>query len=67
MHEGLGEKARPHHVRIRRRAVSSRCVVKPVIKGQPLNVALLGVGVVSLVLGIATWRKSGDGSGPPSA
>jgi hypothetical protein len=42
-------------------------VVKPVIKGQPLNVALLGVGVLSLVLGIATWRKSGDGSGPPSA
>ena len=42
-------------------------VVKPVIKGQPLNVLFLGVGVLSLVLGIATWRKAGDGSGPPSA
>lgn len=41
--------------------------LKPVIKGQPLNVAFLGVGVLSLVLAIATWRKSGEGSGPPSA
>ncbi|HLF84452.1 MAG TPA: hypothetical protein VI837_09780 [Blastocatellia bacterium] len=41
--------------------------VKSVIKGQPLNVAFLGVGVLSLVLAIATWRKSGKGSGPPSA
>ena len=42
-------------------------VLKPVIKGQPINVAFLCVGVLSLVLGIATWRKSGDGSGTPSA
>lgn len=42
-------------------------VVKPVIKGQPLNVAFLGIGALSLVLGIAIWRKSGDGSGTPSA
>ncbi len=41
--------------------------LKPVIKGEPLNVAFLGVGVLSLVLSIAIWRKSGDGSGPPSA
>ncbi len=41
--------------------------LKPVIKGQSLNVAFLGVGVLSLLLAIATWRKSGDGSGPPSA
>jgi hypothetical protein len=41
--------------------------VKPVIKGQPLNVAFLGVGALSLVLAIATWRKSSDGSGPPRA
>lgn len=41
--------------------------VKPVIKGQPLNVAFLGVGVVCLVLAIATWRKSREGAGPPAA
>lgn len=41
--------------------------VKPIIKGQPLNVAFLAVGVLSLVIAIATWRKSVDGSGPPSA
>jgi len=42
-------------------------VVKPVIKGQPLNVAFLAVGVLGIVLGLAAWRKSGDASGPPSA
>jgi len=42
-------------------------VVKPVIKGQPLNVALLAISVLGIVLGIAAWRKSGDVSGPPSA
>lgn len=41
--------------------------VKRIIKGQPLNVATLGLGVLSLALFIATWRKSGGGSGPPSA
>lgn len=41
--------------------------LKPVIKGQPLDVTFLGVGVVCFVVGIATWRRSGDGSGPPSA
>lgn len=41
--------------------------LKPVIKGETLNAAFLGIAVLSLVLAIATWRKSGDGSGPPSA
>ncbi len=41
--------------------------LKPVIKGQPLNVTFLGVAVACLVLAIATWQKSGDGSGPSSA
>jgi len=41
--------------------------LKPVIKGQPLNVVFLCVGALCLVLAIATWRKSGGGTGPPSA
>jgi hypothetical protein len=42
-------------------------VVKPVIKGQPLNVLYLGLGVVCLIVGVVVGRRSGDGSGPPSA
>ena len=42
-------------------------VVKPVIKGQPLNVAFLCVGVLFLILGVATARKSGAGAGPRGA
>lgn len=42
-------------------------VVKPVIKGQPINFAFLAIGVLGIVLGLAAWRKSGDVSGPPSA
>ncbi|MEK6286155.1 MAG: hypothetical protein AABO57_10475 [Acidobacteriota bacterium] len=45
--------------------------VKSVIKGEPLNVASLVLSLVflvfSLVLGVAGGRKSGEGSGPPSA
>ncbi len=41
--------------------------LKPVIKGQPLEVLFLGVGVLSFVIAIVTWQKSGDGAGPPSA
>lgn len=37
--------------------------IEPVIKGQPLDVTFLSVGVLSLVLAIATWRKAGDGPG----
>lgn len=36
----------------------------PFVDGKPLNVIFLGVGVLSLVLAIATWRKAGGGSGP---
>lgn len=41
--------------------------LKPLIKDQPLNAAFLSLAVVSLVIAIATWRKSGEVSGPPSA
>lgn len=40
--------------------------LKPVLKGQPLNAAFFAIGVLGLILGIATWRKSGDRSQPPS-
>ncbi|MCM3877754.1 MAG: hypothetical protein NEA02_15215 [Thermoanaerobaculia bacterium] len=36
-----------------------------VVDGKPLNVTFLGIGVLSLALAIATWRKTGGGSGPP--
>jgi hypothetical protein len=39
---------------------------KPVIKGEPLNVAFLSIGVICFVLAIATRRKSQEGSGPPN-
>lgn len=42
-------------------------VLKPAIKGQPLNVVFLCVGALLIILGIATSRKSGDDSGPPKA
>lgn len=41
--------------------------LKPVIKGQRLNAAFLAIGVLCLILGIATWRKPADRSDPPSA
>jgi hypothetical protein len=40
--------------------------LKPVIKGQPLNVAFFCIGALCLVLAIATWRKSGGGTVPPN-
>jgi len=42
-------------------------VVKPLIKGQPINAVFLILGALCLILGIATWRKSGGGFGSPSA
>lgn len=41
--------------------------VKPAIKGEPLNLTFLGVGVVCLVLSVVVGRKSGSGPAPPSA
>ncbi|MDP3773142.1 MAG: hypothetical protein Q8Q85_02650 [Gemmatimonadales bacterium] len=41
--------------------------VKPAIKGEPLNVTFLGVGVFWLVLSVVVGRKSGSGPAPPSA
>ena len=41
--------------------------VEPCMKGQPLNAALLGVGVVFLILGVAIALKSRGGAGPPGA
>ena len=37
-------------------------VVKPLIKGQPINAAFLSLGALFLILGIATWRKAGSPS-----
>ncbi len=49
-------------------------VVKPVIKGKPVNdaflvfaLAFLSLACVFLALGVVKGRKSGGGSGPPSA
>ena len=36
-----------------------------VVDGKPVNVTFLGIGVISIVLAIATWRMAGGGSGPP--
>lgn len=41
--------------------------VKPAIKGEPLNVTFLGVGVVCLVMSVVAGRKWGSGPAPPSA
>ena len=41
--------------------------LKSFIKGQPLDVTLLGLAVVCLVIGVVVGRKARDGSGPPSA
>jgi hypothetical protein len=39
--------------------------VVPALEGDPLNAAFLGVGALFLILGIATWRKASQDSGPP--
>lgn len=41
--------------------------LKPLMKAQPMNVTFVGVGVLTFILAIATWRKSRDGAGPPAA
>lgn len=40
---------------------------KPLAVGEPLNAAFLSIGVISLVVAIATWRKSGHPPGSPGA
>jgi len=45
-------------------------VVKPLTRGEPLNYSVLFLAVVFLTLAVVSFargRKSGGGSGPPSA
>lgn len=34
----------------------------PLAKGQPLNATFLPLGLLSLILGLATWRRAGTKS-----
>ena len=34
--------------------------LKPVVNDQPVNAAFLAIGVLCLILGIATWKKGGS-------
>lgn len=40
---------------------------KPLAVGEPLNAAFLAIGVASLMIAIATWRKPGRPPGTPDA
>lgn len=41
--------------------------LKPVIIDRPVNGAFLAIGVLCLIVGIATWKKGGNRALPPSA
>ena len=41
--------------------------LKPVMADRPVNAAFLAIGVLCLILGIATWKKGGNRAVPPSA
>ena len=45
-------------------------VLKPVLRGEPVNTGVLTIAFINLTLAVVVFargRKSGGGSGPPSA